>query len=115
MSDVVTEEMVHDAFDYLLNSVDDCSRAKAAFSEMETMTKIKIAEFMKEASMFQKMSIGEQEREARADPRLKEHIKSTAHAEFLDHQHKLRRKNCEIVIMAWQTQCADRRAMEKIK
>ena len=115
MSDIVTEEMVHDAVDYLLNGVDDYSRAKSAFSEMETTTKIKIAEFMKEASMFQKMSLGEQDREAKADPRFKEHVKSTAHAEFLYYKHKLRRHNCELVIMLWQTQCADNRVMDKIK
>lgn len=107
--------MVHDAFQYILHNVDDNSRAVANWEEMDDMTKVKLSELMKEAATFQKMTLGEQKRDAEADPRYKEHIKSVSHARFLERKHFFTRKNCELVIMAWQTQQADARALDKVK
>ncbi len=106
MTDIVTDEAVERALDYLGKNAGAAAKARAERIYVEEFRKSLKARLMKE---HVGESIGAQEREAYADPRYLEHLEAIKQAVFCDEHQRFLRQAAIAKVEAWRSASANRR------
>jgi hypothetical protein len=107
----ISEKLVQDAFDYLLEQPDNAAKARAERLYMEDYTKVVKAELMSECNSEK---LGEQERYAYAHPKFKAHLENLKTAIARDEKHRFTLNAKNAILDGWRTIEASNRALSKI-
>ena len=107
---MITELDVERAVDYLRDNARKAGHAKAERIYMEEYRKTVKAQIMAERN---NLKLGEQEREAYADPRYIQHLQAMREAVEADEYHRWMMVSAQAKIECWRTQQANARAEGK--
>ena len=107
MTDIVTDEAVEAALDYLRDNADMAAKARAERIYVEEFRKTLKARLMQE---HVGESIGSQEREAYADTRYAAHLDAIKEAVYADERQRFLRQAAIAKVEAWRSASANRRA-----
>jgi len=106
-NELIPDEAVEQAFDWLRDHAEHCAEARAHRIYLEEYRKSLKAKIMKEHA---DLALGAQEREAYASPRYVEHLEGLKIAVLNDERFRFLREANLAKIEAWRTAAANRRA-----
>lgn len=108
---MISEEDIEKAVDYLRDNATKAAKAKADRVYLEEYRKVVEAQLMREHS---DLAVNAQEREAKADPRYKQHLEVMKDAIERDEYHRWMMKAADAKIEVWRTQSSNQRSIGKL-
>lgn len=106
---MLSDEAIEHALDYLRDNAHGAAKARAERIYIEEYRKSLKAQIMQEHALS---ALGTQERNAYADKRYIAHLQALRDAVEADEKHRFLFAAAEAKISAWQTKCANERAVK---